>query len=453
MHKGDIAQFVIDDLAFDGKSVAHADGKVIFLDGGLPGETVTAEITAVKPRYNQARMLEIVTRSDARIPPVCSHFEYCGGCSWQDLKYAQQLEFKKRHVIECLTRIGRLEGVNVREVLAADSTFFYRNKMEYSFHTAREDEFTLGLHYRGHFDRVFDLEACHLQSELSNRAVTTVRDFARREGIPAYDVRRHVGYLRFLIIREAKRTGQVMVILVTNHGDLPDPERFTAVMLEAVPEITTLIHGHNSGRSNVATLETESILHGPGFIEEELLGMRFRIRADSFFQSNTAQAERLYQCGFDLLNPQPSDRVLDLYCGTGTIGLLVAPRVTAVTGVELVPAAIEMARENGSLNGVTNANFVCGPVRDFLADLGEEAFPFDVVIIDPPRAGLHPKALKRLLTLRPPRLLYISCNPSTFARDAAELTAVGYAISDVQPVDMFPHTRHIELVALFRIGV
>lgn len=449
MKKGDITEFTIDDLAFDGKAVAHADGKVVFLDAGLPGETVKAEVTAVKPRYNQARALEIVIRSDARIPAVCSHFGECGGCTWQDLVYARQLEYKKRHVIECLTRIGKLERAEVHDVLPADPTFFYRNKMEFSFHTVEPDSFHLGLHNRGHFDRIFDLQACHLQSELSNRVVTAMRVFAREENIPAYDVRRHTGYLRFLIVREAKRTGQSMVVVVTNVGDFPNPERLQAALSEA-GEITTIIHGQNGSRSNVANLESETILHGPGYIEEEILGMRFRIRAGSFFQSNTAQAERLYQCGFDLLGPNSSDRVLDLYCGTGTIGLLLAPRVAEVVGVELVPAAIEMASENSALNGIANARFVCGPVREFLADMGTDNPAFDAVVIDPPRAGLHPKALKRVLNLKPPRLLYISCNPSTFARDAAALTEIGYNMSAVQPVDMFPHTRHIELVALFR---
>jgi len=447
--KGDITEFAIDDLAFDGKAVAHVDGKVVFLDAGLPGETVRAEVTAVKPRYNQARALEIITRSDARIPARCSHFDECGGCAWQDLVYARQLEYKRGHVVECLTRIGKLDGVEVREVLAADPTFFYRNKMEFSFHTVEPDGLHLGLHNRGRFDRIFDLQACHLQSELSNRVVTAIRTFAREENIPAYDVRRHIGYLRFLIVREAKRTGQSMVVVVTNVGDFPNREHLRTVLSEA-GEITTIIHAQNGSRSNVANLETETVLRGPGYIEEEVLGMRFRIRAGSFFQSNTAQAERLYQCGFDLLAPSRSDRVLDLYCGTGTIGLLLAPRVAEVVGVELVPAAIEMARENSALNGITNARFVCGPVRDFLAELDTGGSEFDAVILDPPRAGLHPKALKRVLNLKPPRLLYISCNPSTFARDAAALTETGYGMSAVQPVDMFPHTRHIELVALFR---
>jgi len=450
LKKGDIAQFQIDDLAFDGKAVAHADGKVVFLDAGLPGEMVTAEVTAVKPRYNQARVIEILTRSEARIPAICSHFTDCGGCTWLDLEYAHQLDFKKRHVIECLTRIGKLEGVEVHDVLAADPTLFYRNKMEFSFHALGPDTFHLGLHYRGHFDRVFDLQACHLQSELSNRVVRAVRNYAVREAIPAYDVRDHDGFLRFLIVREAKRTGQAMVILVTNRGDLPDPGRLVSTLTEEIPEITTVIHGQNGGRANVATLETESVLYGPGYIEEEILGMRFRIRADSFFQSNTAQAEKLYKCGFDLLGPAATDRILDLYCGTGTIGLLLAPQVARVVGVELVPAAIEMARENARLNGINNAEFECAPVREFLADLGEGTPAWDAFIVDPPRAGLHPKALGRMLKFQPPRLLYISCNPSTFARDAAELVAAGYRISPVQPVDMFPHTRHVELVALFR---
>jgi 23S rRNA (uracil1939-C5)-methyltransferase len=451
VNKGDRVELKIDDLAFDGKAVAHADGKVVFLDSGLPGETVSAEITRVKPRYNQGRVTEIITRSPDRLDAVCTHFGFCGGCTWQDLKYEQQLQFKKRHVLECLTRIGGLENVEVHDVLPSNDTFFYRNKMEFSFHTSGEDGFTLGLHHRGHFDQVFDLQRCHLQSETSNRIVHWLRDFVKDKSIPAYDVKRHTGYMRFLVVREAKRTGQVMVVIVTNHGEMPYAEELVTGMTSAIPDITTIVHGQNGARSNVAYLETESVLFGHGHIEEELLGMRFRIRANSFFQSNSEQAERLYQYGFELLAPGPEDRIMDLYCGTGTIGLLLAPRVSHVVGVESVPAAVEMARENAALNGLTNVTFVSGQVREYLQSLSASEQSVDAVIIDPPRAGLHPKALKRILKMRPPRLLYISCNPSTFARDARELAAQGYAISPVQPVDMFPHTRHIELVALFRV--
>ena len=442
-------QLTIDDLAYDGKAVAHLDGKVVFLDTGLPGETVLAEITRTKSRYSQAIVKEILDRSPRRIAAICSHFGACGGCSWQDLRYDDQLLFKKHHVAECLARIGGFSDVPVNDVIPSEDLFHYRNKMEFSFHLMGEDRFHLGLHRRGHFDDIFDLESCHLQHDLANRLVAFVREYVRREQLPVYDVIAHRGYMRFLIIRRAARTGQIMVSVVTNRGVFPQPDRFVQELTGQFPEVTTIIHGETGSRSNVAVSELETVLYGPGFIEEELLGMRFRIRAASFFQTNTAQAERLYEAGFDLLNPQATDRLLDLYCGTGTIGLLLATRVAEVVGVELVPDAIVMARENAALNDIGNAVFHQAPVREFLREQAFAPGSFDVVVIDPPRAGLHPRALKHVIALSAPRLLYFSCNPATFARDAKELCGVGYAMSEVRPVDMFPHTRHIELTALF----
>jgi 23S rRNA (uracil1939-C5)-methyltransferase len=240
-----------------------------------------------------------------------------------------------------------------------------------------------------------------------------------------------------------------MMIAVTNRGTFPQVDRFVRELSEQFPEVTTVIHGETGSRSNVATSEVETVLYGPGYIEEELLGLRFRIRAGSFFQTNTVQAERLYQAGFDLLQPHSTDRLLDLYCGTGTIGLLLAAQVAEVVGVELVPDAVLMARENAILNGIGNATFFNEPVKEFLCENTSGLGALDVVVIDPPRAGLHPRALKRIVALSAGKLLYFSCNPATFARDARELCEAGYAMSEVRPVDMFPHTRHIELAALF----
>lgn len=439
----------ITDLAFDGKSVAHRDGKVVFLKGGLPGETVRARITRRKPRYDEGVVEEIITRSEMRIPAVCSHFEECGGCTWQDLGYEHQLAFKKKQVTDCIERIGGLNNVLIEDVIGSVELLNYRNKMEFSFHVQPESDFTLGLHRRGHFDQIFNLDACHLQSSLSNDIVAWVRDYVKKEGIPVYDVRNHTGYMRFLVIRTGKRTGQTMVNLVTNYGDFPNPTQLVESMRKAFPDITTIIHSQNGQKSNIATGEIEHILFGPGSIEERMFERRFRIRANSFFQTNSLQAEALYRTAFDMLEPQQTDSVLDLYCGTGSIGLLISDYVSEVTGVELVGDAVRIARENAALNEIENVLFFEGDVKDFLASPDVIGQIFSVVIVDPPRAGLHPKALKRLLELLPPKLLYISCNPSTFARDAKALVEAGYDLPKVQPVDMFPQTMHIELVGLF----
>ena len=442
-------ELLITDLAYDGKSVAHLDGKVVFLKGGLPGERVLAEITRKKARYNEGKVLEIIEKCDKRIEAVCPHDPECGGCTWQDLNYQDQLFFKKKQVIACLERIGGLEQVEIKEVIGSVELFQYRNKMEFSFNADPDGSFTLGMHRRGRFDEVFDLQTCYLQIPTANEIVAWIRQYVKDQGISAYDVMNHTGYARFLVIRVGKRTGQIMVNIVTNYGDFPNRREFVLAMREAFPEVTTIIHNQNGQKSNIAMGEIENVLYGPGYIEERLFDYRFRIRANSFFQTNPIQTESLYHAAFDVLNPKANDRLLDLYCGTGSIGILAARHVREVVGVEEVSDAVAIARENAALNKVENISFYEGDVKDYLRQRRKSEGDFNVVVLDPPRAGLHPKALKRVLELKPEKILYISCNPATFARDAADIVKQGFHLPGVQPVDMFPHTMHIELVGLF----
>lgn len=450
MNDKQLIQFEVKDLAFDGKAVAYNNGKVVFLQGGLPGETVLAEITQIRPRYDQGVVREIIVKAPERVPARCSHFEYCGGCTWQDLEYEKQRFFKRKQVTDCLERIGGMESVTVEPVIGAPEQFFYRNKMEYSFHIQPEGGFTLGLHHRGRFDLIFDLDKCHLQSEVSNRVVGWLREYVKQHALPVYDVMFHRGYMRFVIIREGKQTGQTMVNIVTNFGAFPDAGQMVEEMTRAIPELTTVVHNQNGGKSNIATGEApETVLYGPGYIEEVVLDTRFRIRANSFFQTNSKQVERLYTVAFDKLKTTGGEQVLDLYCGGGGIGLILARRVGHVTGVELVSAAIEDARENAAANEILNCYFVEANVLDYLRSAGFSDKRYDIIVVDPPRAGMHPKALKRIIEYSPERLLYISCNPATFARDTKDLLAAGYRLPEVSPVDMFPHTMHIEVVGLF----
>ena len=439
----------VTDLSYNGQAVAHDDGKVVFLTAGLPGERVLAEIVKSKPRFDTGYVREIIRKSELRIPARCQHFEYCGGCTWQDLDYRQQLHFKRKQVVDCLERIGKLREVQVHEMIGCAEVFNYRNKMEFSFHTTGDGGFTLGLHKRGHFDEIFDLEKCHLQSDFSNRLVHWVRDFVKAEDIPVYDVKEHTGFMRFLVIRTGKRTGQNMVNIVTNYGEIPQWQKLVKLLRTSFPELTTIVHNQNGQKSNIATGEKERILYGRGFIEERLFDSHFRIRANSFFQTNSIQAETLYRACFEMLDPRKADRVLDLYCGTGSIGILLAPHVQRVVGVELVEDAIRSAQENAALNDVKNITFFHGDVKDYLKSQEGTDQHFETVIVDPPRAGLHPKALRRLLRLNAPKILYISCNPSTFARDAELLVEAGYNLPEVKPVDMFPHTMHIEVAGIF----
>ena len=442
-------ELAVADLAFDGKAVAYRDGKVIFLDGGLPGERVLAEVVRSRKRYDFASVKEVLQRSPMRIDAPCSHIGECGGCAWQDLSYQQQLIYKRKQVVDCLERIGGLESVKVNDGIGSLELFHYRNKMEFSFHVVPDGGFTLGLHRRGKFDEIFDLAACWLASDTCNKIVAWVRQFVCDEKIPVYDVFTHVGYLRFLMIRESRRTGQIMVNLVTNYGEIPRREKLATGLKEAFPQITTLVHNQNGQKSNIAVGEVERVVFGTGYIEERLFDSTFRIRANSFFQTNTLQTETLYHTALDMLEPEPADRLLDLYCGTGSIGILAAQTVRDVLGVELVADAVKSARENADINRVSNARFVQGDVKDVLAMQEREGAAFDIVVVDPPRAGMHPTALKHAIQLRPKKFAYVSCNPATFARDAAEIVKAGYKLPEVRPVDMFPHTKHIEVIGVF----
>lgn len=437
----------ITDLAFDGRAVAKMDGKVVFLNAGLPGEIVRARMVRSKKNFNEAVVVDILTKSEERIEPVCSHFAYCGGCSWQDLKYSKQLEIKQNHVTNCIERIGGLENVEVADVMPAPNIFGYRNKMEFSFNVHPELGFTLGLHKRKSYADIFDLTECHLPADIFAKIVGWFREYVKVNQIPVYDVDKHGGFMRFLVIRKTQNTDDLMVNIVTNYGVLPNSEKLVGKMTKAFPEITTMVHNQNGQKSNIAVGESETLLFGSGFITEKIMQKSFHIRANSFFQTNSLQAEKLYATAFEMLRPEKSDRVLDLYCGTGTISICAAGMVSEVIGVEQVADSIAMANENAVLNNSSNVSFKASDVKDYLVKGNEKKF--DIVITDPPRSGMHPKVLKRLIEMRPKKILYISCNPSTFARDAKEMADAGFTLPKVKPVDMFPHTRHIELAAVF----
>ncbi|HEX2897226.1 MAG TPA: 23S rRNA (uracil(1939)-C(5))-methyltransferase RlmD [candidate division Zixibacteria bacterium] len=437
----------ITDLAFDGRAVAKMNGKIVFLNAGLPGEIVRARMVRSKKNFNEAVVLDILTKSEERIEPICSHFAYCGGCSWQDLKYSKQLEIKKNHVSSCIERIGGLENVTISDVMPSDNIFGYRNKMEFSFNVHPELGFTLGLHKRKSYADIFDLTECHLPADIFARIVGWFREYVRRNQIAVYDVDRHGGFMRFLVIRKTQNTNDLMVNIVTNYGQLPDSEKLVSEMTTAFPEITTIVHNQNGQKSNIAVGEKEIVLFGSGFITEKVMQKSFHIRANSFFQTNSLQAEKLYETAFEMLQPEKTDRALDLYCGTGTISICASGMVSEVIGVEQVADSIAMANENAVLNNCTNVSFVESDVKDYMLETNNKKF--NIVITDPPRSGMHPKVLKRLIEMKPEKILYISCNPSTFARDAKELADSGYSLPQVKPVDMFPHTRHIELAAVF----
>jgi len=453
--KNRLVELEIVDLANNGRAVGYDGGKVTFVDGGLPGERVEAVIVRSKRTFNQAHLLRLLTRSPDRIPAACEHFAVCGGCSWQDLDYGRQLDYKRNQVVAALERIGGFEDVAVGEIHPSPDKFFYRNKMEFSFHVHPFDRgrspggFVLGLHERGRFDSIFDLHRCHLQSETSNQIVAFLREKVSDLGLPVYDLVAHAGFLRFAIVREGKNTGQTMVVLVTGAGSFDDRERLTAALCESLPSVTTVIWMINDTITNIARGEVREVLFGPGYIEEEILGLRFRIGPLSFFQTNSRQAEALYRTAIDLAGLTGSETVLDLYCGAGAIGLCAAARAGRVIGIDIEAESIAAADINAAINGITSCRFLAGNAHEVLASADLRDVAFDVVFNDPPRAGMHPKALERLIDLQARRLIYVSCNPATFARDAAGLSRAGYRLCEVIPFDMFPHTMHTELAARF----
>lgn len=454
LRPGQEIEIEVERAAAEGRGVGRLDELVVFVSRALPGERVRAQVIRSKRNFAEARAVEVLRPSADRVVPRCSHLAVCGGCSWQELAYEAQLDAKTHLVREALERLGGFRDVDVPRALASPEHFFYRNKMEFSFYAGGDGAVVLGLHTPGTFDRVFDLKACFLMSERSNRIVARVRELAAASGAAAYHSRRHEGFWRYLVLREAKSTGQFMINLVTTDGVLPGGRAIVDALVQEFPEVTSIVRNITTRRATIAVGEREELLHGSAEIEEQIGGLRFRIASNTFFQTNTLQAERLFELAVAAADLQADDEVLDLYAGTGAISLFLARRARRVTGIELVADSVAMAHKNAALNGIHNCRFVEGEVRDFFRNRPGEAAAARVAVVDPPRAGLHEDVVRSLRQLRPPRIVYVSCNPATLARDAALLVQDGlYTLRHIQPVDMFPHTFHVECVALLERAV
>jgi len=431
--RGEQIELEIDSLAFGGRGVARADGFVVFVAGALPGDRVRAEVTKGKKRFAEARTVELLRASPDRLPDHCSHGgEPCPGAPWQGLPYEQQLHCKQEQVAEALGRIGGLEGFELEEIVPAVEQWRYRNKLEYSF-GEEGDELTLGFHARGRWDLIVDVDDCHLASEQGNEARNAVREWARAEAVPAWDGRGRRGVLRNLAVREGRRTGQVQTRLVTTEARFPRPPVDLHTMVEDDA-------GSTDGPTGVL---------GEERLREELCGLELEMSHGAFFQTNTEMAERLYAVAGEFAGLSGSERVFDLFCGIGTIGLTMARAAGEVWGLEIVPEAIADAERNARANGIENARFMAANARTGVRPLVEKAGKPDVVVVDPPRAGLSQKIVRRLIECEAKRIVYVSCNPTTLAPNAAQLGEAGYRLRRVRPVDMFPQTPHIECVALF----
>ncbi len=462
--KGDLLEGIrIETMAAEGKCLARINGQVIFLAGGAPGDVVDAELTKIKSAFLEGRVTHIVEKSPNRTDPFCSHFGSCGGCSWQHINYTTQLQYKHQQVIDHLERIGGLTLPPVAPILGCSQDRLYRNKLDFTFTANRwltKDEFEtgktfgepgLGYHIPRMYDKVFDVKECFLQPSPSNAIRLEVKAVAQREQIPFFDLRKQIGFLRTLTIRTAN-TGEVMVILQVTYDKLEWIEKILETLAAKFPEITSFFYVINGKRNDTFADLDMVCWRGRPFITEHMQKpdgsgvLKYRVGPKSFYQTNSAQAERLYRAAWDMAGLRGDEHVYDLYTGTGTIANYVAANAREVIGIEYVEAAIEDAKVNAQLNNITNTKFFAGDMKDMLngAFLETHGRP-EVVITDPPRAGMHEEVCRVLLEAAPNRIVYVSCNPATQARDL-KILAEKYVITAVQPVDMFPQTVHVENV-------
>jgi len=455
LRKGEFVEVNVERVALGGQGVARVEGFVLFVSGALPGDRVKARVVKKKKGYAQARVEEILAPSPDRVSAPCPYAGHCGGCQWQHARYEKQLAYKKGIVEEALVHLGGLEGVPVHDVVPSERQFGYRNKMEFSFSDRRwllpgemaggvqDDGFALGLHVPGDFCKVLDVDACLLQEETGNHILRDVKEYAKTSGMPVYSLRRHEGFWRFLTLRRALRSDQWMVNIVTSTHAVRTVGPLAERLCGRFENIAAVVNNITRRKAGVAVGESEVNLYGDGVIRERIGAFLFEISANSFFQTNTPGAEILYDMILRFAELRGSESVLDLYSGTGTIPVFLSRRALRVTGMEIVEAAVADAERNCRLNGIDNCRFICGDIRRMLNEGAETP---DVLIVDPPRSGMHKDVLAKLLHMSPERIVYVSCNPATLARDLALMNA-GYEIQEIQPVDMFPHTPHVETVA------
>ncbi len=460
---------LITGYAAEGRALAKQEGKAIFISGAVPGDVADVVLTKNKKDWAEGRVLKIKTYSKERVEPFCRHFGICGGCKWQMLPYSKQLEYKQQEAIQNLRRIGKTELPEVLPIIGADDTVQYRNKLEFTFSNKRyltSDEIgqqeilpqqnALGFHVPRIFDKVLDIEECFLMDDVNNLIRNTIRSFAFENDFSFYDIRQHTGWLRNIIIR-LTTTGELMVNICLNYDAEEDRKKLLDHLLKTVPAITTLLYTINPKWNDSIYDLTPQVYHGKGFAIEKLSrgpggeDLLFKISPKSFFQTNTRQAEKLYSVARDFAGLSGNEIVYDLYCGTGSIGIFVSKLAKKIIGVEAVEEAIADAKENAALNDIKHAEFFSGDVikicnDDFFVTHGRP----DVIITDPPRAGMHEKLVTKLLEIAAPKIVYVSCNTATQARDIS-LLAEKYTVEKIQPVDMFPHTHHIECVALLKL--
>ena len=476
--KGDIVELQVEKYAFEGKGIAkvsksellglnsderNENNFVVFVQGSYPGDTVKARLLKIKNSYAEAIAVQIISSSKERINARCKYFGVCGGCKQQDLAYESQLKYKQQQVVEIFNKLGSFSDFEIGEIIPSNQTFYYRNKMEFSFGDRRwltkeelaieeniDKNFALGLHIPRIYDKVLDVDECFLQSETSNRILNFTRKYFKDKNTSIYSTKTHVGYLRNLVIRQSHKTNNLMVNLVTSEENDELMSGYCNAMLKKVPEITTAINNISKKKAAIAVGDYEKVIHGSGFIYDEIGKYKFRISANSFFQTNTLQAEKLYQTALEFAELGGNEIVFDLYSGAGTIAIYLSSKSKQVFAFESVESSIQDAKVNAELNNITNVEFYNADLyKTFLPIVEAKNLPNpDVIIIDPPRAGMHANTVIDVIKLSPLKIVYVSCNPATQVRDIKLMTDSGYELTKIRPVDMFPHTYHIENVAL-----
>jgi 23S rRNA (uracil1939-C5)-methyltransferase len=455
-----LEQLEVVDAAAEGKAIAKIDNKIVFIQNAVPGDVVDVQIMRKRKKFLEGKAVHFHRLSTKRVAPFCSHFGSCGGCKWQSMNYADQLAYKEKQVSDQIERIGKLQPKAQRPIKAAENTTFYRNKLEYTFSNKRwlseeeirsdneiEQRNALGFHIQGMYDKILDIDTCYLQADPSNAIRNFIRDYAIREGLVFFDLREQRGFLRNLILRNTS-TGEWMLILSFFEDDQKAIGALMHALEEAFPQLTSLHYVINKKKND--SMDGLEVLHysRKDHISEKMEGLSFRIGPRSFYQTNSHQAYELYKIVREFAQLEITDVLYDLYTGTGTIGLFLAKQVKKVIGIEYVPQAIEDAKRNAMDNGIENSSFYAGDMKDLLTDefLSKQP-PADVIITDPPRAGMHPDVVERLAKIGAKRIVYVSCNAATQARDIA-LMSDRYCITMMQAVDMFPHTHHVENVAV-----
>ena len=449
----------ITDVAFGGRGLARLDGMAVFVDQTVPGDRAIIRIVRKKKNYAEARVIDLIQSSPDRIIAPCEYSGFCGGCKWQFLKYEQQLIYKRQHVLDSLEHIGRIKDTLVHDTIPSELIFGYRNKMEFSCSDRRwllphelgqvdvDIGFALGLHVPGTFHKVIDTRECLLQPNLGNHLMDEVRTFIRSSDQPVYGLRSHIGYWRFLVLRHSVAHDRWMVNIVTAEDRRESVQPLADRLRDRYPKVVSIINNITSRKAGVAVGDVEYTLAGSDIISDKIDGFEFEISANSFFQTNTRGAALLFKIVEKYAGLSGSETVLDLYSGTGTIPILLSEQSKAVTGIEIVESAVDDAEKNCRKNGISNCKFIRGDIRKCLSQIEQRP---DVLIIDPPRAGMHKDVVKQVLELGAGRLVYVSCNPATMARDL-ELMQETYRLEEVQPVDMFPHTYHVEAVGKLKL--